>query len=201
MSTILNMGIPNVSTGIGHPKHKNRWRVTFANMGGGTDSIPVSAQCTNFARPKLTHAKIELHRYNSVAYIAGKHSWDPTNFSLEDDVTSAATTVIQEQEQRQQWLIGAQGAYMAAASEGAAYKFVTYFDMLDGNDQVLERWTLEGCWFENVNWGEVDYSTGDPVKIDIQMSYDHARQTIYGYNGDTRYGGGGQGMATGGAGL
>lgn len=193
MSTISDMGIPGVGSGILHPKHKNRWRVTFANMGGGTDSQPVSMQAVTVSRPKLTFEKVPLHRYNSVAYVAGKHSWDPMTLTLQDDVTGTAGAVIQAQLQKQQWLIGAEGQWLAAAGEGSLYKFVTYLDMLDGNDQVIEKWTIEGCWIENADWTDLDYSSSDPVTISLSLSFDHARQNIGGYNQ-------GQGIATGGAG-
>lgn len=193
MSTINDIGIPGVGSGILHPKQKNRWRVTFANMGGGADSQPVSMQAITVARPKLTFEKVPLHRYNSVAYIAGKHSWEPMSLTLQDDVTGSATTVIQAQLQKQQWLIGAEGQWLAAAGEGSLYKFVTYLDMLDGNDQVVEKWTIEGCWIENADWTDLDYSVAEPVTINLSFSYDHARQNIGGYNQ-------GPGVATGGAG-
>lgn len=193
MSTINDIGIPGIGSGILHPKHKNLWRVTFANMGGGTDSQPVSMQAITLTRPKLTHTKIELHRYNSVSYVAGKHSWEPMSLVLQDDVLGSASQVVQAQEQKQQWLIGAEGQWLAKAGEGSLYKFVTYLDMLDGNDQVIEKWTMEGCWIESVDYGDLDYATGDPVQISLQISYDHARQNIGGYSQ-------GQGIATGGAG-
>lgn len=193
MSTINDIGIPGVGTGILHPKHRNRWRVTFANMGGGADSQPVSMQAVTINRPKLNFEKIPLHRYNSVAYVAGKHTWDPMPLTLQDDVTGTATTVIQAQLQKQQWLIGAEGQWLAAAGEGSQYKFVTYLDMLDGNDKVIEKWTIEGCWIESADWSELDYSSSEPVTIALSISYDHARQSIGGYDQ-------GQGIATGGAG-
>lgn len=193
MSTINDIGIPGIGSGILHPKHKNLWRVTFANMGGGTDSQPVSMQAITVTRPKLTHEKIPLHRYNSVAYVAAKHSWEPMQLVLQDDVLGSASQVVQSQEQKQQWLIGAEGQWLAKAGEGSLYKFVTYLDMLDGNDQVIEKWTMEGCWIESVDYGDLDYATGEPVQITLQISYDHARQNIGGYSQ-------GQGIATGGAG-
>ena len=140
MSTINDFGIPGVGSGILHPKHKNRWRVTFANMGGGIDSQPVSMQAVTVTRPKLSFEEIELHRYNSRAWVAGKHNWEPLSLTIEDDVTGTASTVIQAQLQKQQWLIGAEGQWLAAAGEGSLYKFVTYIDQLDGNDQVIEKW-------------------------------------------------------------
>lgn len=194
MSTINDIGIPGIGSGILQPKQKNRWRVTFANLGGGIDSQPVSMQATKTNRPHLKFENVALHRYNSIAYIASKHSWDPISMTLQDDVTGSASKVIQAQLQKQQWLIGAEGQWLAAAGEGSLYKFVIYLDMLDGNDQVTEKWTVEGCWIEDVDYGEVDYSTGDAVEIALSIRYDHARQNIGGYNQ-------GKGIATGGAGA
>jgi hypothetical protein len=194
MATINDIGIPGVGSGILHPKHKNRWRVTFANMGGGTDSQPLSMQAITVNRPKVTFEEITLHRYNSIAYVAGKHSWDPLTLTVQDDVTGSASAVVQAQLQKQQWLIGAEGQWLAAASEGSFYKFVTYLDMLDGNDQVIEKWTVEGCHLNAVSFGDLDYSVGEPVTIELTIRFDHARQNIIGYST-------GQGVATGGAGA
>jgi len=194
MSTINDFGIPGIGTGIFHPKQKNRYRVTFANMGGGVDSQPLSMQVVTASRPVLTFDEVELHRYNSRAWVAGKHSWEPLNITIEDDVTSSATAVIQQQLQTQQFLIGAEGQWLATAGEGSLYKFVTYLDMLDGNEQVIERWTLEGCWIQNVDYTDLDYASGDPVQITLIIRFDHARQdNLNSYNQ-------GEGVALGGAG-
>ena len=193
MATINDIGIPGVGTGILQPKLKNRWRVTFANMGGGADSQPLSLQAVTVSRPVLSFAEVELHRYNSVAWVAGKHTWEPCTLTVEDDVTGSASNVIKEQLQNQQFLIGAEGQWLAAAGEGSLYKFVMYLDLLDGNEQVIEKWTVEGCWLVNVDYSDLDYSASEAVQITMSVRYDHARQDLGGYAQ-------GQGVATGGAG-
>lgn len=194
MSTLMDTGIPGVGSGIAQPKLKHKWRVTFANIGGGgVKSQPLSYQAITVSRPVLSYDEVELHRYNSKAWVAGKHTWDACNLVIEDDVTSSATTIIQEQQQKQQWLIGAEGQWLASAGEGSLYKFVTYIDLLDGNEQVIEKWTLEGCWIQNCDWGELDYATSEAVQITMTVRFDHARQDVTGYKYTQ-----GQGMATGG---
>lgn len=178
MSTIYDMGIPGVGSGILQPKLKNRWRVTFANLGGGTDSTPVSMQAVSISRPNVNFQEVELHRYNSKAWIASKHSWEPMSLTLEDDATGTATNVIQEQLQKQQWLVGAEGSWLATASSGSAYKFTAYLDLLDGNEQILEKWTYEGCWIVNCNWNELGYEDGEKVTITLSVRFDHARQDL-----------------------
>ena len=194
MATLSDFGIPGLkTTGILHPKHKHKWRVTFAGLGDGTDSRPVSMQAVNVTRPQFSFDEVELHRYNSMAYVAGKHRFESMNLTIEDDISSTATNAIQEQLQKQQWLVGVEGAWLQSASEGSLYKFVTVIDMLDGSDQQIESWILSGCWIQNVDYTELDYSTSDAVQINLTIRYDIARQDIQKYSG-------GQGSALGGAG-
>ena len=193
MATIDDIGIPGVGSGILQPKLKNRWRVLFSNLGGGIDSQPLSMQAVTIMRPTLTFTKVELHRYNSIGFVAGKHNFEPITLTVEDDVSGTASKTIQDQVQGQQYLIGAEGQWLAARGEGSLYKFVTTLDMLDGNETVIEEWIMEGCWFESVNFGELDYSSSDQQTIELTISYDHARQVLGGYDQ-------GLGVATGGPG-
>lgn len=194
MATINDIGIPGIGTGILQPKLKNLWRVTFANLGGGADSQPLSLQAVNATRPSLSFDEVELHRYNSRAFIAGKHNFEPMTITFEDDVTGTASRVIQEQLQKQQWLIGAEGPWLGKGEEGSLYKFVTYLDLMDGKEQVIEKWTVEGCFFQAVDYTDLDYSDSAAVQITCTIRYDHARQSeLNGYSA-------GEGIATGGAG-
>ena len=193
MSTINDIGIPGVGNGILHPRQKNRWRITFANLGGGVDSQPLSMQAVTVTRPVISFEEVQLDRYVSRAWIAGKYTFEPMTLSFEDDVSGTAAAVIQEQLQKQQWLTGAEGQWMAASGEGSLYKFVTYLDLLDGNDQVTEKWTVEGCWLQQVDYTDLDAASSDAVLITTTLRYDHARQNIGGYAQ-------GEGVATGGAG-
>lgn len=192
VATINDIGIPGVGTGILHPKQKNRWRITFANLGGGADSQPLSLQAITVTRPVVSFEEVQLDRYNSRAWVAGKYNFEPITLSFEDDVSGSASRVIQDQMQKQQWLIGAEGQFLAAAGEASIYKFVTYLDMLDGNDKTTERWTIEGCWLQQVDYTDLDYSNAEAVLITTTLRYDHARQNIFGYETS--------GVATGGAG-
>lgn len=194
MSTINDIGIPGVGTGILHPRQKNRWRITFANLGGGVDSQPLSMQAVTVTRPVISFDEVQLDRYVSRAWVAGKYTFEPMTLSFEDDVSGSAARVIQEQLQKQQWLTGAEGQWMAAAGEGSLYKFVTYLDLLDGNDQVTEKWTVEGCWLQQVDYTDLDMAASDAVLITTTIRYDHARQDIGGYSQ-------GEGVGTGGPGA
>lgn len=196
MSTINDFGIPGVAQGILHPKHKHRWRVRFAGIAGGNTSTALAHQLVTFERPKLEFEKVEVHRFNSRAFVAGKHLLQPISFTLEDDIKGTASTVIQQQVNMQQWLTGAEGSVflgeadnnggtgnrnnLGAASEGSVYKFTTYLEMMDGGrkNEVVERITVEGCYFENVDLGDVDYTSSEAVQVTCVLSFDHFRQDL-----------------------
>jgi len=195
MATINDIGIPGIGTGVLQPKLKNRWRVTFANMGAGADSQPLSMQAINLTRPVLSFEEVQLDRYNSRVWVAGKHMFEPMTITFEDDISGTASAVIQAQLQEQQHLIGAEGPFLAAGTEGSIYKFTTYLDLLDGNETVVEKWSVEGCWLQNIDYTDLDYAASEAVQITVSIRYDHARQDVLGGYDN------GEGVATGGAGV
>jgi len=176
MSTIQDIGIPEIGQGILQPKQKHKWRVEFQNIGNSPTGVPLSLQATTVERPKLSFEEVELNRYNSKVWIAGKHTFEPVTLVVEDDVTGKATQVIQEQQDNQQLLIGAAGQFLASQKQASLYKFATVIQQLDGNDQEIEKWILEGSWLQNVDYGDLDYSSSEAVTITLTIRYDHARQ-------------------------
>ena len=183
MATLSQVGIAGVGNGVLHPKHKNKWRALFTGLGGvlGSNSgVPndLSLQVITATRPSLSYEEVSLDRYNSRVYVAGKHTFDPLSLTVEDDVTNRAANAIQTQLEKQQRLIGATGPWLNTEATAFTYKFGMMLEMLDGNEAVVESWKYEGCFFQSVNWGEVDYSTGEKMTIQLTIRFDHARQVL-----------------------
>ena len=200
MATINDFGIDANNIGLWQPKARNKWKAVFLNLGGPRNTTvgqeasssnaqaisphqnAITMQCTNFARPSLSFDEVALHRYNSVGYVAAKHSWSECSMTLEDDVTSRATKLLRDQLERQQYLVGfsTPGApnLLGTASTASQYKFSCELVMLDGGDLDTEIWQLQGCWFKSINWGDLDYSDGSQVKIECTLRFDHAVQRL-----------------------
>ena len=200
MATISQAGIPGIGDGYGNgilqPKLKNRWRVNFVNFGSAQSTAPsnnVSWQAVNVSRPVLNFDEVQLDRYNSRAWVAGKHTFDPMTLTLEDDVTGLASAAVREQLAEQQFLTGSEGPWLAAANSASDYKFITKLELLDGNQLVVEDWLIEGCWLQNVNYNDLDYAASEAVQITLNIRYDNASQNINGLRGDDT---GGSGIAT-----
>lgn len=183
MATLSQVGIFGINNGILHPKHKNRWRVIFVGLGGTNGAVAnvpndLSSQLITTTRPNLSFEEFPLDRYNSRAYVAGKHTFEPLTMTLEDDVTNRASNAIQTQLERQQRLIGATGPWLNTEATASSYKFGLLLEQLDGNETVVESWKVEGCFLQAVDYGDDDYSTGDRVIITLTVRYDHARQVL-----------------------
>lgn len=185
MATLSQMGIPGAGFGILHPKQKHRWQVTFVGLARLVPSVSsreLTRQATTITRPNLQFEEVQIHRYNSVAYVAGKHTWDPVSLTLEDDITGLASAAVQGQLETQQRLIGGDlpGDWLNAGATGSDYKFGTILQLLDGNEGVVEEWRLEGCWIVSADYGDLDYSASDAATMTLSIRYDHARQELMG---------------------
>ena len=184
MALILEMGVRGNGGEILHPQMKNKWRLTFNGIGGVLDAQPLTFQAITCDRPKLSFEKVTLDRYNSRAYVAGKHQFDPINVTFEADIGGGVASIIQAQLERQQRIIGLSAApRLPAALAGQDYKFSVTQEILDGDNTPIEIWYIEGVYIENVDYTDLDYAASETIKITLTLSYDHARQAILGLPG------------------
>ena len=159
------------------PKLKFRFRGTFENFGVSNPKTELTKQIMTFARPQVTFDPIEIPIYNSKIYIAGRPTWAAVAVTLRDDAGGNVSRLVGEQLQKQFDFME-----QASAASGSDYKFVTTLEMLDGANgttepTVLETWQLYGCFLTDVNYGDVDYGSNEPVVITMSVRYDNALQT------------------------
>jgi hypothetical protein len=177
MAFITDLGVDG--NGILQPHLKNRFQLHFLGLAGDPD--PLHQQVVTCDRPKIEFAEVELDRYNSKAWVCGKHSWQPMNIVFESDVGGTVAQSIQAQMEMQQKITGNFAApRLPAAIGGAIYKFAIRQELLDGDDTVLEAWIIEGCWLSNIDFENLDYAANESIKITCTVRYDHARLLISG---------------------
>ena len=177
MAQITDMGIPaGFGDGILQPHHKHRWQVTFQFRGNNGGVEELTSMAIRADRPKLEFESIQLDRYNSRAFIFGKHTFQPVSITFEPDVGGKVHEgVIQQLERQQRLIANADGPYMAQAAAGELYKFGTKMEMLDGGTNVLETFYLDGCGLENNDFGDLDYQASETLQTTLTIRYDHAR--------------------------
>lgn len=178
MATLSNFGIPG-SPGILHPRLSNKFRVTFLNIGtlvSGFNSRDLQRQVTTTTLPNMSWEEVAIHRYNSTAYVNGKHSWEPISLTFEDDMEGLGSRVIEAQMETQQRLIGSDldGRWLNSAATGSDYKFAMLIEQMDGDEAVLMTWVMEGCGLQSVDFGSRDYAASEAATITCSIRYDHA---------------------------
>ena len=173
--TLQNFGVPldtaGTGTGILQPKLNYRFRVQVAGFGGlGTPTQDFTRQVMNVTRPKVTHESIPVDSYNSRMYMMGKHTWEPVTITLRDDIANNLTKLVGAQLQAQ-----LDHKNQTGPAAGFNYKFSTLIEILNGNNGVpVEQWQLEGCFVQNADYSQSDYSVSDPVTIALTLQYDNA---------------------------
>ena len=169
--------------GLIMPKLKYRFRVTFTNLGVSGTVTDISKQVVDFARPNVTFENIDLPIYNSTIKLAGKYSWADVTCNVRDSADGAVSKLIGEQLQKQ-----LDFAEMSSASSGIDYKFLTYFEVLDGGNganlpKTLEAWSLLGCYLQGVNYNDFNYGTNEAATISMTIRFDNAIQDAQGGGG------------------
>ena len=174
----LNTEQTNPSATLLMPKLQYRYRLSFENFGtGGADVMMLTRQVVSFSRPTVNFADIDLHTYNSVVRLAGKHSWTDVTTSIRDDAGGSVSKLVGLQLQKQFDFME-----QSSAAAGVDYKFVLRCEMLDGgngmyNPTVLETWELYGCYIKEANYQEVNYANSEAVTIQLSIRFDNAIQT------------------------
>jgi hypothetical protein len=163
--------------GLLMPKLQYRFRVTFEGLGvGGVDTLELTKQVVSFNRPQVSFADVDLHVYNSVVKLAGKHSWSDVSTTIRDDAAGNVSRLVGLQLQKQFDFME-----QSSAAAGGDYKFITRCQILDGGNGVheplaLETWELYGCYIKEANYQELNYSSNEPVTIQLSLRYDNAVQ-------------------------
>ena len=172
--TLDKFGVPTNGGRQGpilQPKVKYRFRVRFLNFGGpGNQAEPITLNLVSTTLPTIHHEEIAVHAYNSIAYFAGKSSFDTIEMVVRDDVTNTVTRNIAAQAQLEFDHLNQTG-YRAATN----YKFTALIEIMDGgNTAVLEQWTMEGCFLTQISYGDLNYSESEAKTISMTIRFDNA---------------------------
>jgi len=207
ISTLSKISVPLASDnsassqGLLMPKLQYRFRVTLENFGVSTPTTELTKQVMDVTRPVVNFEEIEIPVYNSRAYLAGKHAWDPITLNLREDVNNNVQKLVGEQLQKQFDFFE-----QSSAASGIDYKFTTRIEILDGGNgantpNVLETFELYGCFVPNANYNSLAYATNDPVSITLAIRYDNAIQSPQGTGIGTSVGRTINSLVTGGGGA
>lgn len=167
----------SATQGLLMPKLSYRFRISFENFGVSGQTVEMTKQVAEAARPQVQFEDKTIEVYNSKIHYAGKPTWQKLTVKLRDDVTNAVTLLVGEQVQKQFDFFE-----QSSAASAGDYKFTMRIEILDGANgtstpQALEVWEVYGCYLVSTNYQDLKYSEQGPVMIDLSIQFDNAVQT------------------------
>jgi hypothetical protein len=132
------------------------------------------------ARPSLSIKEIDAVHLNETIYYPGRPEWKPLQVTLFDVMR---TNPIWD------WLSKFYdpntGAYKISSNGIHNLKKVARVYILDGQGNECERWLYYGAFPTEIEFGELDMTDPDMVKVTLTLRYDRA---VVSYNGEPAFG-------------
>jgi|TARA_Y100000590_G_scaffold174984_1_gene199986 hypothetical protein len=142
------------------PKMKNRFVMTI-------DGIPAYLIKTA-NRPSIQFEEVELNHLNVKRWVKGKATWQSIECTLYDPVVPSAAQAVME------WVRLSHESVTGRDGYSDFYKKDVTFNLLGPVGDIIEEWTLRGCWIQSANFNDLDFASSDPVDISLTLRYDHA---------------------------
>jgi hypothetical protein len=164
----------------GTAKRKFRWLFDIENITLGNDT---ALPCIKAARPKLTFKEMQAEHLNETISYPSKPEWQPIQLSLYDRCINVQNPIFT-------WLkkqynpVPTDDDELPGCSDWfpcidpLSFKVCCTLKLLDGCGNKLEEWTLEHCYPQNIDWGDLDMSSSEIVTVDFSLRYDRAFQTF-----------------------
>jgi hypothetical protein len=167
------------------PKLSYRFRISFENFGVSGQTVELTKQVAEAARPTVKFEDKTIEVYNSKIHYAGKPTWTAITVKLRDDITNAVTKLVGEQLQKQFDFFE-----QSSAASGGDYKFLMRIEMLDGGNgastpNVLETWECYGCYIQQAQYNALGYGDQSMLTIDLTIQPDNCIQTSGGASAPT----------------
>lgn len=180
ITSLNNLGIPTTNAAgstqvLFMPKLKYRFRVTLLGFGVAA-ATELTKQVQDVTRPKVSFEEMTLDVYNSKVKLAGRYTLENITLTLRDDASGQVQKLVGQQIQKQYDFME-----QASARSGIDYKFTTRIEVLDGGNgtlvpETLETFELYGCFVQNADYGDANYSTNEHMTVALTIAYDNLSQ-------------------------
>ena len=142
------------------PKLKNRFIFQI-------DGVPAYLIKTA-ARPQITFEEVPLDHMNVSRFVAGKGVWQPIEMTLYDPVVPSAAQTVME------WVRLSHESVTGRDGYSDFYKKNVTFNLVGPVGDVVEEWELVGAYIKTANFGDLDFTSSDPVDITLTLQFDYA---------------------------
>jgi hypothetical protein len=131
------------------------------------DGIP-SFMIKTANRPKIESEVVELDHINLKRKIKGKSNWTDITITLYDPIVPSGAQSVME------WIRSGHESITGRDGYADFYKKNIDFYMLGPVGDKVEQWKLVGAFISSAEFGDVDWSSNEPVMITLTITYDYA---------------------------
>ena len=142
------------------PKLKNRYVMSI-------DGIPAYLIKTA-NRPSISFEEVELNHMNVKRFIKGKATWETVALTMYDPVVPSAAQAVME------WVRLSHESVTGRDGYSDFYKKDVDIEVLGPVGDKVESWKLKGAWIQSANFNDLDFSSSDPIDIEVTLRYDYA---------------------------
>ena len=142
------------------PKLKNRFIMRI-------DGIP-AYMIKAINRPQIDFDEVVLEHMNVTRYVKGKGRWQTLDITLYDPIVPSASQAVME------WVRLSHESVTGRDGYADFYKKDVTFNVLGPVGDKVEEWTLKGAFITGATFGDLDWSTDDPLNIELTLAYDYA---------------------------
>ena len=120
------------------------------------------------AKPSLENGETILEHMNVQRYVKGKSKWNSISISLYDPIVPSAAQSVMD------WVRLHHESATGRDGYSSMYKKEVTLTSLSPLGEKVEEWILKGTFITSTNFGELDWSSEDVVKISMDLRYDWA---------------------------
>lgn len=156
-------------------KRKFRWMLRIPSITpDGVFALPPIKS----ARPNFSFKESIAHHLNEDIYFPAKTEWKPLNLVLYDIgrqlhpvVEWIAMVYRVNTEATHQWFPSVPGQ---DTNIQLPFKKTAWLELFDGCGTTVEKWKLENCWPQTVEFGDLDFASSEVVTCNVSLRYDRA---------------------------
>ena len=116
----------------------------------------------------LNQGIVTLNHINVERKVKGKSVWQDVTMTLFDPITPSGAQAVME------WVRLHHESVTGRDGYSDFYKKDITFNTLGPVGDKVEEWTLKGAFISSATFGDMDWSTEDPVQIELTLKYDYA---------------------------
>jgi len=154
------LAIENMLAKIYEPKRKNQWIISI----DGIDSFTA----VSTKRPSFTTEEHVIDYMNAKRYVAGKRTYETIELTLKDPITPSAMQKVME------WNNLIYQPETGRMGYTSFYMKEIVLKLVDPMGVVIEKWVIHNAWITSNDFGELNYTTGEPLEIRITIRFDWA---------------------------